>query len=177
MKNLKKLIILATFSMINYQVMASSEPEYGYIVPDQDAHEQRQTRQSSRQSRKIEKRQQRQADDRTKPTHQGFGRIGTALENTLTLHPGNAVNALATGDQSDTTFGWHENEEGRVKANRAHTEHNNNTYEDRNKHPRTSTRNNRTASIWYEEKSNKETKQPKTEGHWFWKKSVEESNE
>ena len=65
------------------------------------------------------------ADD-AQPTHQGVGRLGTFFENTLTLHPGNAVNALVTGDQSDTTFGWHENEEGRIKANRADTEHNNN---------------------------------------------------
>ena len=69
--------------------------------------------------------------DDSQPTHQGFGRFGTAIENTLTLHPGNAVNALATGDQADTTFGYHEDERGRVKANRAHTEHNNNRHERR----------------------------------------------
>jgi|GEM_PF-2299548 len=69
--------------------------------------------------------------DNSQPTHQGFGRIGTAIENTLTLHPGNAVNSLATGDQSDTTFGWHEDEDNRVKANRAHTKHNQNRSQDK----------------------------------------------
>ena len=66
------------------------------------------------------------AADDTQPRHQGFGRIFTAIENTATLHPGNAVNSLATGNQSDTTFGWHENDDNNIKANRADTERNNN---------------------------------------------------
>lgn len=72
----------------------------------------------------------RSTDD-SRPKHQGFGRIGTAIENTVTLHPGNAVNALATGDQADTTFGWHEDDDNSVKANRAQTYHNNNRHERR----------------------------------------------
>lgn len=64
--------------------------------------------------------------DNAKPQHQGWGRLGTATGNILTLHPGNSVNALTTGDQSNTTFGWHKDEDDRVKANRARTEHNKN---------------------------------------------------
>jgi len=141
------------------------------------------------------------ADD-AQPTHQGFGRIGTAIENTLTLHPGNAVNALATGDQSDTTYGWHKDDNDRVKANRAHTEHNNNKYEEDRQayrdedhsyrgHKRMykNEKNNGSKrqrgnekhenSITYTTKSNDNSvRNNKTTGHWFWKKQAnnEESN-
>ncbi len=64
-------------------------------------------------------------NDDVKPKHQGFGRIFTAVENTVTLHPGNAVNSLATGNQDDTTFGYHKDEQGKVKANKANTRRNN----------------------------------------------------
>ena len=64
-------------------------------------------------------------DDNPKPKHQGFGRIFTAVENTVTLHPGNAVNSLATGNQDDTTFGYYKDEQGKVKANKANTRRNN----------------------------------------------------
>lgn len=59
-----------------------------------------------------------------KPKHQGWGRLGTMLENTVTLHPGNAVNAAVTGDQEDTSFGYERNDEGKVKARKANTARN-----------------------------------------------------
>ena len=127
------------------------------------------------------------ADD-AQPTHQGFGRFGTFFENTLTLHPGNAVNALATGDQSDTTFGWHEDEEGRIKANRARTEHNNNKFtsdelddtinrdtQDDNKARQAGYRknnDNQKRSSNQKRNSRQTTNQSDShQGHWFWKKS------
>src|SRR3990167_8453206 len=105
------------------------------------------------------------ADD-TQPTHQGVGRLGTFFENTLTLHPGNAVNALVTGDQSDTTFGWHENEEGRIKANRADTEHNNNKNVSKNQ---LDSKNDQNQGNFQSDQDIKNKDQQKTRGHWFWK--------
>lgn len=160
MKNLKKLMLVATISMGAHQATAYN----------------------------------RSADD-AQPTHQGVGRIGTAIENTLTLHPGNAVNALATGDQSDTTYGWHKDKNGRVKANRAHTQHNNNKTEAeraqyRNedhsgpghkrlyKEDKEGLRNSNDEhvdSMSYETSS--DSHPTKTKGHWFWKKEVNDKGQ
>lgn len=160
MKNLKKLMLVATISITAQQTIAYD----------------------------------RSADD-AKPTKQGFGRIGTAIENTVTLHPGNAVNALATGNQSDTTYGWHKDKNGRVKANRAHTNHNNNKTEAQRaqyrsedhsapghkrlyKEDKENLRNNNedhVDSISYETSS--DSHPTKTKGHWFWKKEVQDKNQ
>jgi len=112
-----------------------------------------------------------QSADDAQPTHQGWGRFGTFFENTLTLHPLNGVNALATGDQSDTTFGWHENEEGKIKANRARTEHNNNKFMN---NEIDNTANGNIKDNQKRNKSNTKIKQNNnnTQGHWFWKKST-----
>lgn len=134
------------------------------------------------------------ADD-AQPTHQGVGRIGTAIENTLTLHPGNAVNALATGDQSDTTYGWHKDDKGRVKANRAHTNHNNNKSaidraeyrsQDHSKqsHKRLYKKDKENLSNGKEEhvdsisyETSSDAHPTRTKGHWFWKKEVNDKGE
>jgi len=107
------------------------------------------------------------ADD-AQPTHQGWGRLGTFVENNLTLHPLNSVNALATGDQSDTTYGWHKDDNDHIKANRAHTEHN------RNKDVDVSNSDNQKQSKKQRQKNNDDNK--KNKGHWFWKSDDSSNN-
>ncbi len=104
MKNFKKLMMLATMTLINQQ----------FIVAE---YEEKETQLEEKPAKKRRK-------ENKEEKHQGFGRIWTAAENTLTLHPGNAVNALATGDQDDTTFGYERNDEGHVKARKADTHRN-----------------------------------------------------
>jgi hypothetical protein len=99
------------------------------------------------------------------PRHQGFGRIFTAAENTLTLHPGNAVNSLATGDQADTSFGYQRNDEGKVKAKRANTKRNkqerakdqarNKKDEARRKKEAAKKKNSKEKSSWFSSKKSK----------------------
>ena len=69
-----------------------------------------------------------EADD-AEPRHQGFGRIWASTKQIATLHPIEGTENLVTGDQPDTTFGWHENENGRMQANNARTKRNKNTPE------------------------------------------------
>ena len=125
--------------------------------------------------------------------HNQHTKVLVELVQHLKIHPGNAVNALATGDQSDTTYGWHKDKNDRVKANRAHTEHNNNKYEgDRqayrdedhsgsghkrlykeNKSDRRDENANSRDQRREDEYDRKESQETngKTTGHWFWKKS------
>lgn len=155
MKKFKKIILVASLSVIAQQSLAAD-------VNASYENESTTTQNSniSKHDRKANLKEHRRNEDHIKPKHQGFGRIGTALENTLTLHPGNAVNALATGDQADTTFGYHKDDEGRIKANRAHTEHNDNKDVQSDSHRSVRNRN----------RSNDSNDQ-ETTGHWFWKKS------
>ncbi len=96
MKNFKKLMMLATMTCIAQQMTFTKYQDPADDMEEQDM----------------------------QPRHQGFGRIFTAAENTLTLHPGNAVNSLATGDQADTKFGYERNDEGKIKAKKANTQRN-----------------------------------------------------
>lgn len=97
MKNFKKLMMLAILTITAQKaIIADDDMMYEDDMDVQDA----------------------------QPRHQGFGRIFTAAENTLTLHPGNAVNSLATGNQADTSFGYERNDEGQVKARKANTSRN-----------------------------------------------------
>ncbi len=70
------------------------------------------------------------ADD-AEPKHQGWGRLWGSTKQIVTLHPVEGLENLGTGDQADTTFGWHKNEEGHMQANYARTERNENREEDR----------------------------------------------
>ena len=101
MKNFKKLMMLATMTFMAHESIFARYQDPA-MDNDDDNMEQ----------------------EDMQPRHQGFGRIFTAAENTLTLHPGNAVNSLATGDQADTNFGYERNDEGKVKAKRANTKRN-----------------------------------------------------
>lgn len=70
------------------------------------------------------------ADD-AQPKHQGWSRLWGSTKQIVTLHPVEGIENLGTGDQADTTFGWHKNEEGHMQANYARTERNENREEDR----------------------------------------------
>lgn len=132
MKNFKKLMMLAAITLINQQFMIAEYKEKEAQSEEISAksskkNKNKKNKKKDKKKNKAVKKQQKDKDkkkDKKKEKHQGFGRIWTAAENTLTLHPGNAVNALATGDQDDTTFGYERNDEGRVKARQADTHRN-----------------------------------------------------
>ncbi len=126
MKKLQKLLLVAAITISMQQQIQA-----GYVPTDDQS--QKSVRPNPKNPlRTNKKRKYEPSDDQQQSNskkqnntkRQGWGRFGTAIENAVTLHPLNSANAIVTGEQEDTTFGYERNENGRIKAREANTRRN-----------------------------------------------------